>query len=306
MKNVVITGANGFVGSNLCKYLLKRNINVYAFVRSKGSDLKIPDSNLLTIIEKDLNEYNDLKNINIDNIDVFYHFAWECSNGPKLADYRVQTKNIENTCQAIELAKKINTKKFIFAGTINEYELSWYKDNNLSKLRSSHIYAISKMASDYMCKVLAKEYQIQYNKAILGSIFGPGDKSRKIHNVFIKSMLEGICPLLTEGESLYDWVYIDDAVRLLYEIGTSSINFKDYYIGHNVLKKFKDYLVDVRDILNPNLTLIFGSRKDDLLVNYENININSVYEDTGIKINSNFVESIMNTVDWINSIDFKI
>ena len=65
-------------------------------------------------------EYLDLENKIKDDIDVFYHFAFEGGfGGNSLKDYDLQLKNTKYTCDAVKLASILHAKKFVFSSSVN-------------------------------------------------------------------------------------------------------------------------------------------------------------------------------------------
>lgn len=300
----MITGAYGFIGYSLCKYLSQQNVQVYAVVRKLDKNRVVGLSNV-EFIQCDLNDMYDIENVRIHDIDVLYHFAWEGSSGGILGDYEQQIKNITISCHSMELAKRVHAKKFIYAGTINEYELNIHSRKS-TKGRRSNIYSASKLAGGLMCETLANCYGMEFIKTVLSNIFGPGDRSKKIHNVFIYSLLNDKKPLLTDGLGLYDWLFIDDAVEILSLVGQHGKSEKIYYIGNRELKRFRDYLVEVRDILKPSFELDFGTRKDDLYIDYDQLDLFAVYNDIGYYKISDFKTNILRTADWLENINFTL
>lgn len=77
MKKAVITGANGFLGSALCRELSAQGVAITAVVRSKDSDVsRIINLKNLQIVFADMSEMKNLDRIIRDrDADVFYHFA---------------------------------------------------------------------------------------------------------------------------------------------------------------------------------------------------------------------------------------
>ena len=111
MQNVLITGANGFIGSNLCRYFLARNHNVYGLVR-KTSDLHFLEGQNVHLIYGDLNEVDKIEWPK--NLDVLIHCASVVSDA---ADDECCELNIyDSTINLVSQIKKnsINLKKFIF------------------------------------------------------------------------------------------------------------------------------------------------------------------------------------------------
>ena len=301
MKSAVVTGANGFIGKAVCRVLLAKGAKTYAIVRNRNSMSDLLTYDNLIVIEADFSSYDSLPERIGDLVDVFYHFSWEGASGSILCDYTQQIKNIQYTCDTLTIASKIGCRKFILAGTINELELMQFFQAEQHTPRPACIYGIAKLSCDLMCKTIAADLGIQYNTAVIGSCFGPGDKSRRIHNVFISSMLQGMRPKLVEATNMHDWIYIDDVADMFYAIGCKSTNMKNYYIGHNRLRVLKDILSDVRDILNPQMEIVFGEIKAPFLIDYSLVDINSVYEDTGYQCSSDFRECILKTAEWVKT-----
>ena len=297
----IVTGANGFIGKRLCLSLLKNDFNVICVVRKYDTCCDLLDYKGVRIIECSLGNYQELtQKIKDRDIDIFYHLAWECSYGDILSNDKIQNKNIDYSCQAIRIAKELSVKKFIFAGTINELELVELFRSETNFPRPKSIYGITKLACDFELKTLSISLGINYNTAIIGSCFGPRDMSMRIHNAFILSLLKNEKPQLVACENYHDWVYVDEVAEMFVEIGKKSINLKNYYLGHNSLRKLKDILIDVKNIINPSFNIEFGTIPGDLFVDYKLVDINSVYEDTNYSNNNfNFKDNIILTSEWL-------
>lgn len=302
MNSAIVTGANGFIGKWLVRSLLKNGIMVYAVVRNRDSISDVKSSHL-KIIEADFDSYDDVLTKQIPyGVDIFYQLSWIGASGTVLTDYHIQAQNIELCCSVLETAHKIGCKKFIFAGTINELELMQFFDGKSRKVetpRKSCIYGISKFAADFMLRTLAGNLGISYNTAIIGSCFGPGDKSRRIHNNTLISLLQGEPPKLISGDTLHDWIYVEDVADMFVAIGKKSISQKVYYMGHQELRRLDDIVSDVRDVVAPAVELRFGDFNTPFFIDYSYVDMNGVYEDTGYMCRSSFKECIKKTAEWV-------
>ena len=118
--NVIVTGANGFIGSHLVKKFLDAGDTVYAIVKDTNEDIShIREcSNIIYCgLDKLDSIYDELKNVANP---VFYHLAWAGVNGTSKADYTTQIMNVKMALDVASFAKKLNARCFLCAGTIAE------------------------------------------------------------------------------------------------------------------------------------------------------------------------------------------
>ena len=113
MKKVVVTGANGFLGSYLTQQMVLEEIEVYAIVRShEKAKQRFKENIYIHIIELDMKDISQLVNLIPKPIDVFYHLAW---NGERNA-FEEQTNNIHYAVEALEVAAKLGCQKVYLYG----------------------------------------------------------------------------------------------------------------------------------------------------------------------------------------------
>ena len=121
MKKVIITGATGMIGIGLIECLLKNNIEILAIIKDNSHrKSNLPVNSKLKILECNLENLKDIE-IQKNDYDVFYHFAWDGTFGNDRNDSEKQRKNIDYTLDAVRLAKKCGCKTFIGAGSQAEF-----------------------------------------------------------------------------------------------------------------------------------------------------------------------------------------
>lgn len=307
MKKVIITGAGGFIGGALTRKLLDDGAVVYGIDISEENLKKFYSFEKFVPVIADFSRYDELPClINDQGFDVFYHFAWQGGmGGIAFRNYDLQLNNAINSVKAMEIAAKLQAKKFVIAGTSNELETLNIIMNPEVKPRTTCIYSSSKLAAEMICKTLSWQLGIEYCSGLIAMVYGPGNKSRTVTNMVIDSLNKGIRPKLIEGNNLYDFIYIDDVVNAFIAIGEYGKNRKSYYVGHRKQKKFKEWIIEMGEVLSPETTLIFGEYPDeDALIDYNKINLHELYEDTGFECSSDFKESILKTAEWLKNVNF--
>lgn len=113
-RSILITGANGFLGNNILKYLLKRNLNVTGTVRNKSPYRK--NANIKII--KETNNYVNWQNY-LKNIDVVIHTAGLAGSNNKFSKNwkNLYEINVSNTINLAKEAVKSGVAKFIYLST---------------------------------------------------------------------------------------------------------------------------------------------------------------------------------------------
>ena len=299
MKNAVVTGANGFVGAALCYELVKNDVEVYAVCRNEASNLsRLVQSPKLHVVFCAQDQYKKLPELISDGVDTFYHFAWEGSSGSIRGNSEVQLENVRCSCEAVRFSKLLGCNKFIFASSIMEYEIQ-NAIKTEAKIGINTIYSSAKVAASYMCQAIANDLDIGYCCGIISNIYGPGETSPRLVNSVIRKLICDQHCSFSSGIQLYDFIYIDDAVRAFYMIGEKGKNNRRYYIGSKP-KPLKNYLLEIRDVINPESELGFGELPQPVTVlNYDEFNVNLLYQDSGFKAEIPFKEGILRTVNWI-------
>ena len=151
MKNVIVSGANGFIGSALVNKLIEEDIHVLA-LDVKGCNNNIPSHDLVTYMEFDMSDSNVLiEKVEKDKYDTFIHLAWVGSAGPKRADYDLQINNALWTAQCMEVAKALGCARFVCAGSIMEKEVMAILIIKVLDL-AWVIYGLGKLIAHSLCK----------------------------------------------------------------------------------------------------------------------------------------------------------
>lgn len=300
MKKAIVTGANGFVGTEICKELSRQGTEVIAVVRNENENVgQIKDLPKLRIVYCDLSEFKNLANVISDrDADVMYHMAWAGCSGAVRGDSDIQTDNVRFTCDTVRACKEMGCGRFVFAASLMEYETEALMQSELTPGINS-LYCTAKIAADYMARAIAGSLGIDYIRAVISNIYGVGEKSPRLVNTSIRKLLSGEHCAFSPGDQMYDFIYVTDAARMFAALGDKGRSNKTYYIG-DTPKPLKEYLTELRDTVMPNAELGLGKLPfEGVSLTYDEFDKNAVYEDTGIKAEVTFAEGVRKTAEWI-------
>lgn len=307
MKRVIITGGAGFVGNAVVRELLNHNVEVWAIVRP-GFSARVTASRLdkldVHLVECDVREISKLPNLLTEyGFDAWYQFAWDGLFGDELIDYNKQIFNIKWVMDAIAVAAKIGCKKFIGSGSISQYELMVAGDK-VSAGDKHRVYKTAKLACEYMGKSVAEANSIEFIWPIITNIYGVGEKSPRLINSMIRNLQAGKHQALSEGNQIYDFIYITDAAKAFRLIGEHGVAGRKYVIAEGDAKPLKQFLIALKNIVDKNASLGFGELSfNGIYLPAEYYDIGALKEDTGFAPDVSFEDGIKKTAEWIKKVD---
>ena len=304
MKKVIVTGANGFIGSALCRGLSAKGIEVIAVVHNYQNDMFVSDKNIRTIW-CDLSQFSKLPElINDNNIDALYHLAWAGSAGEMRGNSDIQLSNVKYTCDTIKACDTIGCKRFIFASSIMEYEVAALMETDAVPSINT-LYSSAKIAADYMGRAIAGKIKIDYIRALISNIYGPGEKNQRLINTSLQKLMRGEHCSFSAGEQMYDFIYIEDATKALIAAGDLGLSNKTYYIGSLQPRPLKEFLYELRDQVDPKIEIGLGEIPyEGVSLSYKEFDINALKKDTGFIPSISFAEGIQNTILWMRGEHF--
>lgn len=213
--DVLVTGASGFIGSHLCRRLVKQGARVHGVSRSNGSGL-IDDVQWWKI---DLSTGADLPRL-FDAVGprVIYHLASHVS-GSRSLDAVAPTfeSNLASTLHLLRLAAERGVDRIILAGSMEEPE------GAAAGVVPASPYAASKWAASAYGRMFHALYETPVVLTRIFMVYGPAqrDLSKLIPYVTL-SLLRGEPLELSSGTRAVDWIYVDDVVEGLVRIADAS------------------------------------------------------------------------------------
>ena len=243
MKKVLITGGAGFIGSNLCKFLLKKKFDITVFDNlSSGRLSNIPKK--IKFVKIDIRDKKLLKK-NFKNFRYVVHLAampilQQAIDNPK----ECIDINLIGTQNILEFCLKKNSK-LIFASTCAVYPLDLkIKANENSSGKLINPYSISKFASENLIGFYAKQKKLKSVILRFFNVYGrnqnPNSQYSAVVAKFIKNSKRNLnLELYNNGEQKRDFINVDDICKAIFR-SFNHKNFDVFNVGTGHAVKIKD------------------------------------------------------------------
>src|SRR5689334_8719556 len=227
MKNLLITGAAGFIGSHLVDRLLATDVERITVVddfndfynpaikrNNIGEHKNDPRYN---IHEIDIRDRAALEQVfNKNNFDCMVHLAARAGVRPSLSEPQLYTEtNINGTVNLLELARQHNIKQFVFGSSSSVYGINakapFSEDDPIRQPISP--YAATKGAGELLCHTYSHLYGLRCVCLRFFTVYGPRQRPDLAIHKFAKLISEGKpIPVFGDGTTRRDYTYVDDII----------------------------------------------------------------------------------------------
>lgn len=250
-KKIGITGARGFIGSNLCDYLTEQKISYECFT-----------GNLL-------NEEDIIKYFSQHQIEEIIHLV-----GTFEPPFENQLKlNVLTTQKLLEVGVKRGLKRIIFVSTGAVYGESATKGSvETDDLKPNTLYGLSKMWAEDCIKYYANNFNLNYIILRFSNVYGPGNTKGIIYN-FLKSIKENNrAVIFGTGEQKRNFLFVDDAVEAIGSALKHKGNNEIFNIADEELYSLNDLVKLLKNMgLNFTVNRELAEESNSLQVLSENI-----------------------------------
>ncbi len=260
IKTVIITGATGYIGSNIARRLHEEGYEVHIIVRTKSS------LDLITDIEKDIfiHQYVEdaeklLEMFRKIRADVVIHLAGMFVSEHKKEQVEgLLQANVIFSTQILQATVESGMKYFINTGTNwQNYCGEQYNPVNL--------YAATKEAFKDILLYYTKTSQLRTITLKLLDTYGPFDPRKKIMSLFSKIAVTGEQLDMSKGEQELGLVYIEDVIKA-YMIALDKITTmkehdnKTYLVSPKEIYTLKQIATIFEDVSGKTLHIHWGKR----------------------------------------------
>ena len=276
MKNILVTGGAGFIGSNFVRYLLHNesearivNLDALTYAGSLENLIDLPDPHRHTFVQGDITDQTLVDNLlHRYEISVVMHFAAETHVDRSIfgPEQFIQT-NILGTFRLLEGVRKywlvekafsLENIRFHHVSTDEVYGSLQPNDPPFSEstpYSPNSPYSASKAASDHLVRAYQHTYNLPTSISNCSNNYGPFQFPEKLIPLIILNALDGNpLPIYGDGKQIRDWLYVEDHCQAIWQIIQHAESGETYNIGGNnqpTNMTVVETICDVLDELKP-------------------------------------------------------
>jgi nucleoside-diphosphate-sugar epimerase len=213
-ERIFITGATGFIGSNLARRCLEQGAEVFINLRKSSDTWRVKDIlPEITVVPVDITEYEKLRDA-LKNIrpDIIFHTATYGGSADQKNTEKIIETNITGTANLVRSCKDISVKMLVNTGSSSEYGEKNSPMKESSLLEPVTEYGVSKAAATLFCQSYAAAYNLPIVTLRLFSPFGRYEQKSRLIPSVILAALQKINPKISSREFVRDFIYIDDVL----------------------------------------------------------------------------------------------
>ena len=323
MKNILITGGAGFIGSHVVRLLLNKyssykiiNMDSLTYAGNLENLKDVESMKNYHFVRCDICNFHAVKNIFLDHkIDSVIHLAAESHVDRSIKDpFTFAKTNIMGTLSLLQAAKEywdgnFSNKLFYHVSTDEVYgslgEDGFFTEQTAYDPHSP--YSASKAASDHFVRAFADTYELPTLISNCSNNYGSYQFPEKLIPLFISNIINNKpLPVYGNGENVRDWLYVNDHARAIDIIFHKGRFGETYNIGGfnewknidliKVIIKTVDRLLGRKDGASDKLITFVSDRAGHDL-RYA-IDSSKLKNELGWEPSLQFEEGIEKTVNW--------
>lgn len=243
-KNILLTGATGFLGSQIADILVNNDIKLIALKR-KNSDCYRCNSfnNKIDWVDIDVEGYWKGKVINLRPTHII-HCAWIGVEAHERNDIKTQVQNISFLSDLLEISRVIKLTEFISLGSQAEYGILNSKVSENIIVNPVSLYGATKVASQQIIKTFCNSNKINWIWLRLFSFIGENENNNWLIPSLIDKIVKDEVIDMTPGEQKYSYMFVKDFALIILKIINSNVESGIYNVSGDELISLKE-LVDL-------------------------------------------------------------
>jgi UDP-glucose 4-epimerase len=250
----VVTGAGGFIGTNLCRRLHAEGAQVHALGRQREAPAILGEWTTCDVT--DLSQVRAV--LQASRPQLVFHLAARVSGSQSLEMVLPTLQsNLIGFVNVALVARELECVRVVTIGSLME------PDQQILAIPHSP-YAAAKLAASCYARMFAEIYGLPVTIARLMMVYGPGQLDfTKLVPYVISRLLDQQIAELSSGRQEFDWVYIDDVIDALLTIATRpDLSGATIDVGSGVLTSVANVTAGIARRLNGAHLLRLGALPD--------------------------------------------
>ncbi len=309
-KKVLVTGADGFIGSHLTEMLVAKGYSVKALVKYNsfnnwGWIENVNCKNDIEIFAGDIRDFHYCKNISKD-VDIIFHLAALIAIPFSYIspDSYVDT-NIRGTLNICQAAKENGVSRLVHTSTSEVYGTAQYVPiNEKHPLQAQSPYSATKIAADAMAMSFYNSFDLPLTIARPFNTYGPRQSARAIIPTIITQIAIGKKEIkLGDTSPTRDFNFVEDTCRGLIMLAESKKTIGEVInIGSNSEISINDILILIKELMRSDVTFVLDDKrkrpkKSEVFRLF--CDNQKIVELVGFKPEYDIRNGLKKTIDWI-------
>ena len=294
-KRVLVTGASGFIGLNLCQRLSNNGAEVHAVSRTSPA-LTLPSvRNWLA----DVSDFETLKRIYAETKpQIVFHLAGHVQGARNLEQvWPTVVGNFVTVVNLLRVATELGCERIVLTGSQDEPDPG---ESDATNFVPSSPYAASKYAGNAYARMFYALYQTPVTFGRIFMAYGPGQRDlKKLIPYTILSLQRGETPKMSSGSRPLDWIYVDEVLDGLILISQAPEAVGQIvHLGTGVTYTARQAVEKIVELMGSPVTPVFGALQDRQMEAPRFANVAATEARIGWRPKVTFDQGLKSTIDW--------
>jgi len=258
MTRCLVTGAAGFIGSNLVDELIKQGYEVIAIDNeSAESNEEFYWNDKAQNYKYDIRDYENTRPL-YDGVDYVFHLAAESRIQPAIKNpINAISLNCVGTCTVLQCAREAEVKRLMYSSTSSGYGFNPYPNDETQPDDCLNPYSVSKVAGEKLCKMYTDLFGLKTVVFRYFNVYGERSPVRgqyaPVIGIFLRQKNAGeSLTIVGDGEQRRDFTHVSDVVAANILAATTEVDDKCYGQMYNVGNGVNYSINEIADSISDN------------------------------------------------------